>query len=148
MYHDIYVKEVFVSLFSIWYGLRTRKIILIINQWLKILWPIHYSPITHWTLYIINDLSADYPLITCWLLIDFIDVIDLLRLETMISFAQPIRKMNKKGALACENSRFSLLIAAGDVSQGGTSVTQWQKFHTDDVKLFQNPVISADWTME
>ena len=66
----------------------------------------------------------------------------------MISLAEPIRKMNKKGALACENSRFSSLIAAGDVSQGGTSATQSQKFHTDDVKLFQNLVISAHWTME
>ena len=86
--------------------------------------------------------------ITYWLLIDLIDVIDLLRLETMISLAQPIRKMNKKGALACKNNCFSSLIAAGDVSQGGTSVTQWQKFHTDDVKLFQNLVKSTDWTKD
>ena len=35
--------------------------------------------------------------------------------------------------LACENSRFSSLLAAGDVSRGGTSATQRQKFHTDDV---------------
>ena len=35
--------------------------------------------------------------------------------------------------LACENSRFSTLLAAWDVSQGGTAVTQWQKFHTDDI---------------
>ena len=35
--------------------------------------------------------------------------------------------------LACENSRFSSLIAAGDLSRGGTSATQRQKFHTDDV---------------
>jgi len=34
--------------------------------------------------------------------------------------------------LACENIRFSSLFAAGDVSRGGTSETQWQKFHTDD----------------
>ena len=34
--------------------------------------------------------------------------------------------------LACENIRFSPLFAAGDVSRGGTSVTQRQKFHTDD----------------
>ena len=33
--------------------------------------------------------------------------------------------------LACENIRFSSLFAAGDVSRGGTSATQWQKFHTD-----------------
>ena len=34
--------------------------------------------------------------------------------------------------LAHENSRFSSLFAARDVSRGGTS-TQRQKFHTDDV---------------
>ena len=34
--------------------------------------------------------------------------------------------------LACENIRFSSLFAAGDVSWGGTSATQRQKFHTDD----------------
>ena len=27
---------------------------------------------------------------------------------------------------------FSSLFAPGDVSRGGTSATQWQKFHTDD----------------
>ena len=36
--------------------------------------------------------------------------------------------------LACENIRFSSLFAAGDVLRGGTSATQRQKFHTDDVK--------------
>ena len=39
----------------------------------------------------------------------------------------------KLQVLACENSRFSTLFAAEDVSQGGTSATQQQKFHTDDV---------------
>ena len=34
--------------------------------------------------------------------------------------------------IACENIRFSSLFAAGDVSRGGTSATQRQKFHTDD----------------
>ena len=34
--------------------------------------------------------------------------------------------------VACENIRFSSLFAAGDVSQGGTSATQLQKFDTDD----------------
>ena len=34
--------------------------------------------------------------------------------------------------LACENIRSSSLFAAGDVSRGGTSATQRQKFHTDD----------------
>ena len=34
--------------------------------------------------------------------------------------------------IACENIRFSSLFVAEDVSRGGTSATQWQKFHTDD----------------
>ena len=34
--------------------------------------------------------------------------------------------------IACENIRFSSIFAAGDVSRGGTSATQRQKFHTDD----------------
>ena len=37
--------------------------------------------------------------------------------------------------LACANIRFSSLFAAGDVSRGGTSATQRQKFHTDDLNL-------------
>ena len=36
--------------------------------------------------------------------------------------------------IACENIRFSSLFATGDVSRGGTSATQRQKFNTDDVK--------------
>ena len=35
--------------------------------------------------------------------------------------------------MTCENTRFSSLLAAGDVSGGGTTATQRQKFHTDDV---------------
>jgi len=35
--------------------------------------------------------------------------------------------------LACENSRFSSLFAAGDASRGGKSATKRQKFHTGDV---------------
>ena len=35
--------------------------------------------------------------------------------------------------IACKNSHFSSLFAAGDISPGGTSATPWQKFHTDDV---------------
>ena len=34
--------------------------------------------------------------------------------------------------VACENIRFSSLFAARDISQEVTSVTQRQKFHTDD----------------
>ena len=36
--------------------------------------------------------------------------------------------------LACENIRFPSLFAAKDVSRGGTSATQRQKFHTDDAE--------------
>ena len=50
--------------------------------------------------------------------------------------------------IACENIRFSSLFAAGDVSRGGMSATQRQKFHTDDVKSVRNPVRSADWSTE
>ena len=34
------------------------------------------------------------------------------------------------------------------VSRGGTSVTQRQKFHTDDAKSVRNPVRSANWSTE
>ena len=50
--------------------------------------------------------------------------------------------------VACENILFSSLFAAGDVSGGGTSAAQRQKFHTDDVKSVRNPVRSTDWSME
>ena len=50
--------------------------------------------------------------------------------------------------LACENIRFSSLFVAVDVSRGGMSATQRQKFHTDDVKSVRNPVRSADWSTE
>ena len=50
--------------------------------------------------------------------------------------------------LACKNIRFSSLFPAGDVSRGGTSATQRQKFHTDDVKSVRNLVRSADWLTE
>ena len=36
-------------------------------------------------------------------------------------------------SLPCENSRFLTLLAAWDVLRGGTSATQRQKFHIDDV---------------
>jgi len=34
-----------------------------------------------------------------------------------------------------------------DVSRGGTSATQRQKFHTDDEKSVQNPVVSLFWLL-
>ena len=43
------------------------------------------------------------------------------------------KKEDGLSLLACENIRFSSLFAAGNVSRGGTSATQRQKFHTDDV---------------
>ena len=48
-------------------------------------------------------------------------------------------------SLACENICFSSLFTAGDVLRRGTSATQRQKFHTDDVKSVRYPVRSADW---
>ena len=63
----------------------------------------------------------------------------------------PPNKINvtfKSCILACENIRFSSLLAAEDVSRGGKSATQRQKFHTDDIKSVPNPVRSADWSME
>ena len=35
--------------------------------------------------------------------------------------------------LACENSHCSSLLATGNVLRGGTSATQCQKFHSDDI---------------
>ena len=35
-----------------------------------------------------------------------------------------------------------------DVSRGGTSAIQRQKFHTDDAKSVRNPVRSANWSTE
>ena len=43
---------------------------------------------------------------------------------------------------------FLLALRRGDVARGGTSVITRQKFHTDEVKYLQNPVMSADWTTE
>ena len=48
--------------------------------------------------------------------------------------------ITKNRLVACENIRFSLLFATGDVSRGGTSAIQWQKFHTDDVWLVDGVV--------
>ena len=50
--------------------------------------------------------------------------------------------------LACEDIRFSSLVVAEDVSRGGTSATQRQKFPTDDLKSVRNPVRSADWSTQ
>ena len=61
---------------------------------------------------------------------------------------QPAEFEIPTGKLARENIRFSSLFANGDVSRGGTSATQRQKFHTDDVKSVRNPVRSANWSTE
>ena len=42
------------------------------------------------------------------------------------------KKEDGLSLLGCENIRFSSLFAAGNVSRGGKSATQRQKFHTDD----------------
>ena len=63
--------------------------------------------------------------------------------DTETSFREPLAR-----CVACENIRFSSLFVDGDVSRGGTSAIQRQKFHTDDVKSVQNAVRSADWSME
>ena len=47
--------------------------------------------------------------------------------------------------MADVSPRSSLL---GDVSRGGTSATQRQKFHTDDAKSVRNPVRSANWSTD
>ena len=44
-----------------------------------------------------------------------------------------MRKFCQK--IACENIRFSSLFVAEDLSRGGKSATQRQKFHTDDANL-------------
>ena len=41
-----------------------------------------------------------------------------------------------------------LFAACGRFATRGTSATQGQKFHTDDVKSVRNPVINADWTTD
>ena len=57
---------------------------------------------------------------------------------SMMDSSRRLRTKEKKNAVpttnssACENIRFSSLFAALDVSRGGTSATQRQKFHTDD----------------
>ena len=47
---------------------------------------------------------------------------------------KPVLQNNWKAdfPVACENIRFSSVFAARDVSRGGTSATQRQKFHTND----------------
>ena len=52
------------------------------------------------------------------------------------------------GSKTSLQEHFSSLFTVGDVSRGGMSATQRQKFHTDDVKSVRNPVRSAYWSME
>ena len=71
--------------------------------------------------------------------------------ETALKFVAiplPEEPSEEDTNVACENIRFSSLVAPGDVSRGGTSATQRQKFHTDDVKSVRNPVRRADWSTE
>ena len=48
--------------------------------------------------------------------------------------------------LPYEYSCFSLLLAARNVSPGGTCAPQRQKFHTDDVKSVGNMVRNSNWS--
>ena len=72
----------------------------------------------------------------------------------MTTFTGNKRKVKQKGHLNCSIAQpvktdLSLCsLPLGDVSQGGTSATQRQKLHTDDIKSVQNLVISTDWMME
>ena len=61
---------------------------------------------------------------------------------------KPLGLIIRQLTIACENIRFSSLLVAVDVSRGGTSATQRQKFHTDDVKSVRNPFRSVDWSTE
>ena len=58
------------------------------------------------------------------------------------------RSRSQSQSQPANTSVFSSHFAAGDVSRGGTSATQRQKFHTDDVKSVRNPVRSADWSAD
>ena len=63
-------------------------------------------------------------------------------------------KIKQKGHLNCSITQPAKTdlspcsLPLGDVSRGGTSATQWQKLHADDIKSVQNLVITTDWTME
>ena len=61
--------------------------------------------------------------------------------ENMFVFTAP--------SLAYENSRFSTLLAPGHVSRRGTSATQRQKFHTDDVnQCLHNKSVAVGFQMQ
>ena len=65
---------------------------------------------------------------------DFIQSFKLIYIFANVWFKKRSTQLVKKrvSAVACENIHFSLLLATGDVSCRGTSVTQGQKFHPDD----------------
>ena len=55
-----------------------------------------------------------------------------LSIASSLDLSQSNLSVSLSSFLACENIRSSSLFAAVDVSRGGTSATQRQKFHTDD----------------
>ena len=75
-------------------------------------------------------------------------------LEPLTTFTANKSKIKQKGHLNCSITQPAKTdlspcsLPLGDVSRGGTSATQWQKLHADDVKSVQNLVITTDWTME
>ena len=69
--------------------------------------------------------------------------------ETLLQTELSAKKSGKKARLtvdkvACEYSRYSLLLTARKVSPVGTSAPYRQKFHTDDVKFVRNLVRSSE----
>ena len=55
------------------------------------------------------------------------------------------KKEDGPSLLACVNIRFFSPFAAGNVSRRGTSVTQRQKFHTDDVNQCLHNKSGSHW---
>ena len=58
--------------------------------------------------------------------------IEIVHVLTSTCFPALLLQGGIEKLIACEKIRFSSLFATGDVSRGGTSATQGQKFHTDD----------------
>ena len=72
----------------------------------------------------------------------------------MTTFTGNKGKIKQKGHLNCSIAQPAKTdlspcsLPLGDVSRKGTSATQQQKIHTDDVKSVWNLVINTNWMME
>ena len=75
-------------------------------------------------------------------------------IKPMTTFTRNKSKIKQKGHLNCSitqpaNTDLSpCSLPLGDVSWKGTSATQRQKLHTDDIKSVWNLVINTDWMTE